>query len=33
VFAAGEKTIVDPQERHFRYVMVYGRQASVTVVQ
>lgn len=33
VFAAGEKTIVDPQERHFRWVMVYGRQASVSVVQ
>jgi hypothetical protein len=33
VFAAGERTIVDPQERHFRYVMIYGSQASVTVVQ
>ena len=33
VFAAGERTIVDPQERQFRYVMVYGSQATVTVVQ
>jgi hypothetical protein len=33
VFAAGERTIIDPQERHFRYVMVYGSQASVTVAQ
>ena len=24
VFAAGEQTIVDPVERRFRYVMVYG---------
>jgi hypothetical protein len=33
VFAAGERTIVDPQERQFRYVMVYGSQVSVSVVQ
>ena len=33
VFAAGERTIVDPQERQFRYVMVYGSQATVAVVQ
>jgi hypothetical protein len=33
VFAAGERTIIDPQERRFRYVMVYGSEASVTVAQ
>lgn len=33
VFAAGERTITDPEERHFRYVMVYGRQATVQVTQ
>lgn len=33
VFAAGERTIIDPQERHFRYAMVYGSQVSITVVQ
>ncbi len=33
VFAAGERTITDPQERQFRYVMVYGSQATVAVVQ
>ena len=33
VFAAGEKTIVDPEERAFRYVMVYGGQATAAVVQ
>jgi hypothetical protein len=33
VFAAGERTITDPQERRFRYVMVYGGQAGVAVVQ
>jgi hypothetical protein len=33
VFAAGERTVTDPQERQFRYVMVYGSQASVTVAQ
>jgi len=33
VFAAGERTITDPQERRFRYVMVYGSRASVVVVQ
>lgn len=33
VFAAGEQQIVDPQERHFRYVMVYGGQATAEVVQ
>ena len=33
VFATGEKGIVDPEKRAFRYVMVYGSQASVTVAQ
>jgi len=33
VFAAGERTITDPTERRFRYVMVYGSQASVVVLQ
>ncbi len=33
VFAADEKSVTDPKERSFRYVMVYGSQASVTVVQ
>lgn len=33
VFAAGERTVTDPRERAFRYVMVYGRQATVQVVQ
>jgi hypothetical protein len=33
VFAAGERTIIDPQERQFRFVMVYGSQASVEVAQ
>lgn len=33
VFAAGERTVTDPQERRFRYVMVYGSQASVVVLQ
>jgi len=33
VFAAGEKTIIDPEERSFRYVMVYGSQATVSVAQ
>jgi hypothetical protein len=33
VFASGERTITDPQERRFRYVMVYGSQATATVVQ
>ena len=33
VFAAGERMITDPQTRSFRYVMVYGSQASVTVAQ
>ena len=28
VFAAGERTVIDPEVRHFRYVMVYGGQAS-----
>jgi hypothetical protein len=31
VFAAGERTIVDPEERGFRYVMVYGGGATVVV--
>ncbi len=33
VFAAGERTITDPQERQFRYVMVYDSRANVAVVQ
>ena len=33
VFASGERSIIDPQERRFRYVMVYGGQATVTVAQ
>jgi hypothetical protein len=33
VFAEGEQTIVDPVERRFRYVMVYGSEASAEVVQ
>ncbi len=33
VFAAGERTVTDPQVRQFRYVMVYGSQATATVVQ
>ncbi len=32
VFAAGEKTVIDPEVRHFRYVMVYGGQARAEVV-
>ncbi len=33
VFAAGERTVTDPRERQFRYVMVYGNQATAVVVQ
>lgn len=33
VFAAGEQTIVDPVERRFRYVMVYGSEAGAEVLQ
>lgn len=33
VFAAGERTIIDPQERYFRFVMVYGSAASIEVAQ
>lgn len=33
VFAAGERTIIDPQERNFRYAIVYGSQTAVSVVQ
>ena len=33
VFAAGERTILDPQERAFRFVMVYGSDAAVEVTQ
>ena len=32
VFAGGEKTVIDPEVRHFRYVMVYGGQARADVV-
>ena len=31
VFAPGERTIVDPQERRFRYAMVYGGNAAIEV--
>src|SRR6185295_10814827 len=31
VFAAGERTLVDPVERRFRYVMVYGSEATAEV--
>ena len=33
VFAEGERTIVDPVERRFRYVMVYGSEATAEAVQ
>jgi hypothetical protein len=33
VFAAGEKTVTDPQPREFRFVMVYGGHATAAVVQ
>src|SRR5689334_13064542 len=33
VFAEGERTIVDPVERRFRYVMIYGSEATAEVVQ
>jgi hypothetical protein len=33
VFAEGERTIVDPVERRFRYVMVYGSGATAEAVQ
>lgn len=33
VFAAGERTVTDPQERRFRYIMVYGSQAGAAVLQ
>jgi len=33
VFAAGERTLIDPQERQFRFVMVYESAASVEVAQ
>ncbi len=32
VFAPGERTLIDPEVRHFRYVMVYGGQARAEVV-
>jgi len=32
VFAPGERTVIDPEVRHFRYVMVYGGQARVEVL-
>lgn len=32
VFAAGERTVTDPEVRHFRYVLVYGAQASAKKV-
>lgn len=33
VFAAGERTIVDEETRHFRYVTVYGSAAAVDLIQ
>jgi len=33
VFAEGERTILDPVERRFRYVSVYGGEATAEVVQ
>ncbi|HEX8154301.1 MAG TPA: hypothetical protein VF698_14300, partial [Thermoanaerobaculia bacterium] len=33
VLAAGERLVVDPDVRDFRYVMVYGRRARVEVLQ
>jgi len=32
IFAPGEHTVIDPEVRHFRYVMVYGGQARAEVV-
>ncbi len=32
VFAAGEKSVIDPEVHHFRYVMVYGGQARAEVL-
>lgn len=32
VFAAGEQTVIDPEVRHFRYVLVYGSQADAEVL-
>ena len=32
VFAARERTIIDPEKREFRYVMVYGSEATVDVL-
>ncbi|HKO56875.1 MAG TPA: hypothetical protein VJ276_13455 [Thermoanaerobaculia bacterium] len=33
VFAAGERTVVDPEVRHFRYALVYGGQARVDALE
>ena len=32
IFAPGEHAVIDPEVRHFRYVMVYGGQARAEVV-
>src|SRR3954451_16364760 len=32
VFAAGERSVIDPEVRHFRYVLVYGGQARAEVL-
>ena len=32
VFAARERTLADPEKREFRYVMVYGSEATVEVL-
>jgi hypothetical protein len=33
VFAAGERTVVDPEVRHFRYALVYGGQGRVDALE
>jgi hypothetical protein len=33
VFAGNERTVVDPEVHHFRYVVLYGERASVEVLQ
>ncbi|HXG57510.1 MAG TPA: hypothetical protein VNL91_00610, partial [Thermoanaerobaculia bacterium] len=32
VFAAGERTLIDPRLRSFRYIIVYGGEANAEVV-
>lgn len=33
VFAAGERTVIDPQVRHFRYIVIYGGEATAEVAE